>query len=258
MPSDAVRITPNGEVLSFNETYHTYKLGKTRCTSVTKFVDRFFEPFDSAKISMETAKRRGVTQKEILNEWEEIRTRGTHIHETCEDIMNGRESFRFSPSSDLEKKLFACAKATSQKVKDKLETFTSEMAMADSMYNIAGTTDLVGKLKTPKASGETHILLDWKTNGKLYWDAFGGKTGFGPCKAVPDANLWHYALQVSTYEDILKRNDYFPPDTKFVRVVVHFKYDPLEKTVSSVFYEMPDMLETVEAMLRSDLWREGR
>lgn len=254
MPSDTVKITPNGETLSFNETYHTYRLGKVLCTSVTKFVDRFFEPFDAARISKETAERRGVTQQEILNEWQEIRVRGTHIHETCEDVIKGRDGFRFSPSTDLESKFFECAKTTAAKVKDRMESFVPEMAMADGMYNLAGTTDLVGKLKNPKASGETHIILDWKTNGKLSWDSFGGKMGRGPCANVPDSNLWHYALQVSTYEYILKNNDYVPPDTKFVRVIVHFRYDPIEKKVSSKFYEMPDMAETVDKMLKSDIW----
>ena len=254
MPSDTVKITPSGETLTFNETYHSYRLGKTLCTSVTKFVDRFFAPFDAARISKETAERRGVSQQEILNEWQEIRVRGTHIHETCEDVMKERPGFRFSPSTELEEKFFECAKDTAKKVKDKLETFVPEMAMADEMYNLAGTTDLVGKLKTPKSSGETHLILDWKTNGKLSWDAFGGKTGIGPCANVPDANLWHYALQTSSYEYILKHNDYVPPDTKFVRVIVHFKYDPIEKTVGAKYYDMPDMLAFIEKMLRSDIW----
>lgn len=128
--------------------------------------------------------------------------------------------------------------------------------MADVMYNLAGTTDLVGVFKNPQEDGSTHLILDWKTNSKLSQEAFGGKTGFGPCANIPDANWWHYALQLASYEDILKRNGYVEPDTKFKRVLVHFWMNPIDKVVKPKYYLTPDLHECVEAMLRSDLWRK--
>lgn len=255
MPSDTVITTPNGETLVFNESFHSYKLSGKLCTSVTKFVDKFFPPFDAERVSKETAERRGCTQKEILDEWKYIRVRGTYIHETCEDVLNEREKFRFNPDGDTEKAFFECAKDTAAKVKSRLKTYTSELAMADSMYNLAGTTDLVGVLNNPQPDGSTHLLLDWKTNGKLSQNAFGGRTGLGPCSNIPDANWWHYALQLSSYEDILKRNGYVDPDTKFKRVLVHFWQNPIDKIVKAKYYETPDLHDCVEAMLRSDIWK---
>ena len=256
MPSDTVMTTPNGETLVFNERFHSYKLSGKLCTSVTKFVDKFFPAFDSERVSKETAERRGCTQKEILDEWSYIRVRGTHIHETCEDILNERAEFRFKPDGETEQAFFDCAKATAAKVKEKLKSYQSEMAMADVMYNLAGTTDLVGVFKNPQEDGSTHLILDWKTNSKLSQEAFGGKTGFGPCANIPDANWWHYALQLASYEDILKRNGYVESDTKFKRVLVHFWMNPIDKVVKPKYYLTPDLHECVEAMLRSDLWRK--
>ncbi len=257
MPSDTVMTTPNGETLVFNEHFHSYKLGGKLCTSVTKFVDRFFEPFDSERISKETAERRGVTQQVILDEWKAIRVRGTHIHETCEDVLNERAEFRFSPDTDMERAFFKCAKETAEKVKSRLSSYKSEMAMADVMYNIAGTTDLVGKLKSPQEDGSTHLILDWKTNGKLSKEGFGGKMGFGPCANIPDANWWHYALQLASYEDILKRNGYVDANTKFKRILVHFLYNPIDGVVVPKYYETPDLHEIVGLMFRAtDIWRK--
>lgn len=248
MPSDTVIITPNGEKLVFNESFHSYKLGGRLCTSVTKFVSQFFEPFDQKKISYELAVKRGCSQNEILNEWEYIRNRGTAIHETCEDVLKGRPEFRFSPSTDLEKKLFECAKTAAKGVFEKLSEFSPEFCIADSMHNLAGTTDLVGTLKSPTKTGCTHLLLDWKTNTSLSQFGFKGQTGFGPCSHIPDSNWWHYALQLSMYEYILKQNGYYPEDTKFKRCIVHFRVDYDE--ASAVYYDMPDLTDTVVGMLR--------
>lgn len=49
-------------------------------------------------------------------------------------------------------------------------------------------------------------LLDWKRCKKIYTSAFGGKKGRGPCKDVPDCNLYAYYLQINTYQFMLEQN----------------------------------------------------
>lgn len=49
-------------------------------------------------------------------------------------------------------------------------------------------------------------LLDWKRCKKIYTSAFGGKKGRGPCKDVPDCNLYAYYLQINTYRFMLEHN----------------------------------------------------
>jgi len=49
-------------------------------------------------------------------------------------------------------------------------------------------------------------LLDWKRCKKIYTSAFGGKKGRGPCRDVPDCNLYHYYLQINTYWFMLEQS----------------------------------------------------
>lgn len=74
--------------------------------SVTQFINRFFEPFDSETISKRYAEKHGLNQQDVLNEWkrkaEISATAGTIIHSHMENLKRGKIlNFDYSTADKL-------------------------------------------------------------------------------------------------------------------------------------------------------------
>ena len=73
MPGTSTAKNPNGVEITFTESTHKYESvvdgREIEYISGTTFIHRFFPKFDEEKISFFVAKKKGVSQKEILDEW---------------------------------------------------------------------------------------------------------------------------------------------------------------------------------------------
>ena len=167
-------------------------------TSVTTFIDQFFEGFDSEKIAtnlVETHPRYADrTVESLIAEWAATGEHGTQVHDEIDNwIKNGIEP--------IETKAINGKKwLQNYKLKSDIDVF-SEVIVYSTELNIAGTVDI---LALDKSTG-LYELIDWKTSKRINTSSYGNKTGTSSVtQDVPDCNFYHYALQLSLYRYLLE------------------------------------------------------
>ena len=167
-------------------------------TSVTTFIDQFFEGFDSEKIAtnlVETHPRYADrTVESLIAEWAATGEHGTLVHDEIENwIKNGIEPIET-------KAINGKNWLQNYKLKSDIDVL-SEVILYSTELNIAGTVDI---LALDKATG-LYELIDWKTSKRIDTSSYGNKTGTSSVtQDVPDCNFYHYALQLSLYRYLLE------------------------------------------------------
>lgn len=205
---------------TFHEDSHTYtyvdKNGeeKTIGISTTQFIHSFSEPFDEDKMSKIIARRDGLTQQEVLDQWyfnKELACEyGTlaHLYLEClwmnypflYDKNKIVEKFGYDPVTPK----FEAIKPALQKFyntfKERLEIIGAEVVIASEDYDIGGSIDLLAYSKKLKAL----IIIDNKSNKEIKKEGYKGKTMKTPLNHLQDSNYWHYSLQGAIYKRILE------------------------------------------------------
>ena len=167
-------------------------------TSVTTFIDQFFEGFDSEKIAtnlVETHPRYADrTVESLIGEWAATGEHGTQVHDEIDNwIKNGIEPIET-------KAINGKNWLQNYKLKSDIDVF-SEVIVYSTELNIAGTVDI---LALDKSTG-LYELIDWKTSKRINTSSYGNKTGTSSVtQDVPDCNFYHYALQLSLYRYLLE------------------------------------------------------
>ena len=180
-------------MVTFKERTHQYfNDNGEEYYSVTKFLHCFEAPFDKYGISLNVARKEGVTQEEILKRWKEKSIAaceyGTAIHAKMEDyIKTGRreegyeglyQSFDDALGRDIK-----YAKAVH-----------SEHILWNDQAKIAGTADLIVDLQDNE-----FLVADFKTNGKFdFFSAYGNRMK-DPVAHLSSCNYTIYSLQLSVY-----------------------------------------------------------
>ena len=167
-------------------------------TSVTTFVENFFQGFDSIKIANKLinnyAKYSNYTVESLLEEWEETAKYGTYVHEEIENWI------RHETKPKEIKSINGINWLKNYKMKSNFEIYP-EMIIYSKKLKIAGTIDVLALDKNTKQ----YDLIDWKTSKKIEMSAYGGKVGTkAATNNIPDCNYYHYALQLSLYRYILE------------------------------------------------------
>ena len=206
-------------------------------TSVTTFVNSFFEPFDEVKVSNHLVnnvpKYFGETPESLIEKWNLARKHGTDVHLEIENwIKDGA-----SPKD--QKSIFAKKWIEVYVARPNIETF-SEVIVYSKELCIAGTMDV---LMVNKDSGE-HVIIDWKTSRRIEKKSFKGKKGIKKeTSNIEDCNYNHYALQLSLYRYILE--EFY--DIKVSRqLIAHLKDDGLES--HSTPYMKKEILNMLDSM----------
>lgn len=205
-------------------------------TSVTTFVNSFFEPFDEVKVSNHLVnnvpKYFGETPELLIQKWNLARKYGTDVHLEIENwIKDG-----IAPKD--QKSIVAKEWIGGYITRSNIETF-SEVIVYSKELCIAGTIDV---LMANKKSNE-HVLIDWKTSKRIDKNSFQGKKGIKKETAnIEDCNYNHYALQLSLYRYILE--EYY--DINVARqLVAHLKDDGVYS------HSMPYMRKQIIRMIES-------
>jgi hypothetical protein len=186
---------------------HGYSINNKSLISATTLVSRLKPDFDKDGISKRVAQRDGVSQEEILRQWEKKgeqgRDRGTRLHTYIEDLMIEkidpitRAINERLPSMNAFDK--AWEKMTS-KLKAKL--LHQEIVVGDEQYCTAGRVDAIFEIEV-KQMKSTHIF-DWKT-GKFRIDNQYEKL-LPPFDDVDICELNAYSIQLSLYRLIIEKN----------------------------------------------------
>lgn len=195
----------------FNEEFHTYSYLDPSTMkpvqtfkSVTGFLSQFKKEFDSEFIARQVAKKRGVHQSLVLNEWKQISDTalnlGTRVHKWIEDFYNG-----LNPELPLNDEIFLERVLKFKEIHENtLHKFTpihQEFRVFSRKWGIAGTLDALFRLNTNNYVG------DWKTNKKFTTDQ--DSEGRRQKLLYPFDDMWDnslngYSIQLSLYRLILQ------------------------------------------------------
>ena len=203
-------------------------------TSVTTFVDQFFEKFDAEKIANKLVnthhKYLGRTVESLLEDWEKARQHGTNVHQEIEDLIK-------KDVQPTEAQSIAGVRwIKDYKKMDNIELF-SEVIVYSLELGIAGTIDLLALNK----STNQYEIVDWKTSKKISKESFNRKVGIkSATRNIMDCNYYHYALQLSLYRYILE--EYYDLEIQN-QIIIQLKSGNVNK------YELPYMKNNITEML---------
>lgn len=184
--------------LEFDEGKHLYTVNGDKInSSVSKIIKNFVKPFDSKNISLGVARKRGISQEEVLKEWEqagkEACDKGTRVHLFGELYPFDRS---LKPSDKYEE---AIVKFWND-LPDHIVPVVMELRMYHKDYLFAGTGDI---LLYNKITGH-YIIGDYKTNKDLFKN-FKGQKMLSLFDDLLDMPLNHYQLQLSFYQILFEQ-----------------------------------------------------
>lgn len=228
--------------IKFYQSGHKYEINtdsKTKYTSVTTWNHNHFPKFDADAVIRNIMKGKnwgpenkywGLTPQQIKASWKNNGTiasqSGTFLHDQIEKFMNNDGL----SSSYTHTELLADYKKKVMKegivewnyfiefIKDncELKPYRTEWMIYDEDVKIAGSIDMVYE----NLDG-TLSIYDWKRSKDITkinnWNTFATNPIINH---MPDANFWHYALQLNTYKAILERK-YGKKVTKLCLVRLH-------------------------------------
>lgn len=184
--------------LEFNEEQHKYSIKGNRIkVSVSGIIKNFVKPFDSKGISKRVAQRRGVSQKQVLKEWDTEKTKA---------CKKGTEVHLFGELYPFNKKLKPRNKFEESIVKfwsdlpSTIIPVVMELQMYHKDYMYAGTADIL----LYNTVSKTFIIGDYKTNKDLFKN-YKGKKMIGLFSNLLDNPYNKYQLQLSFYQILFEQ-----------------------------------------------------
>jgi ATP-dependent exoDNAse (exonuclease V) beta subunit len=214
--------------LDFNEEKHVYFVdGKPLKASVSKLIKQFYKPFPTKQKAKEIAlscknngvlnKYSGMSEQEILDQWEEINleatTRGTRVHEFGEFYPFNRSLKPRCKQEEAIKKFW-------DNMPDHIVPVTMELRMYHFEKMFAGTADII-LFDTKKGS---YIIADYKTNKDLFKN-FRQKKLLKPFENLLDNPFNHYQLQLSYYQILLEQTGLQVSDRIIVYLTMEGEYE---------------------------------
>ncbi len=197
-----MKYSKDGQVV-FNSDTHTYYKGEKRLLGVTSFISRYHEKFDAPVEAVKYAKKHGLDPVALLAEWEakglQSRTEGTATHLVLERYCETR-SFDNLLTDVITPKQLVAAKFINDYFRTKKLT---PVAWEYIVYgeNLATQIDLIAK-----SEKGFYYAFDYKTSKEVSKNGY-GKRMFKPYHELPDANYFHYSIQVSIGKQLCRDYD---------------------------------------------------
>jgi ATP-dependent exoDNAse (exonuclease V) beta subunit len=246
---------PRDPYIEFDEGPHIYTVhGKGGYTSVTTWIHSHFSHFDAdaiidkmirnGKTKDPTNKYYGMTKDEIKTIWSKNGAQasgsGTELHYDVECFYNQVPV----TNNSIEYQFFQRFVADFPDLKP----YRTEWMVYYEEYLLSGSIDML--FENPDG---TLQIYDWKRSKEIKYDDY-GKHAKTPCiRHIPDANFWHYSIQLNLYKTILEHK-YGKTVTALYLVIIHpdnpsKTYDRLK--VDFMDKEIADLLEYRKAQLEA-------
>lgn len=232
-------------MFKFDEKNHKYTYGERELTSVTTFIKKHFPEFDTKKISKLVAKARRnkgeknnkgkpITAWDVRKEWklsgEKASSAGSLTHYEIEEYIRGNIDDCvcdvFTPKAKQAIKWLYKSPLTNS-------SMVAEKKIYDLELGLAGTIDLL----CVREGSVT--LVDWKTNKAISKKSKARGSDAKGFAGLPNANYYHYQLQLTLYAYLLERKGYKIDEL----LLVHLLDDGV------VVYEMDYNKKIIEEML---------
>lgn len=195
----------------FEEESHSYHYNWVKYDSVTSYIKRFKEEFNTNYWSKKKAQERGVDVSEILKEWKDkgdsANALGSDVHKWIEDFWTGNPR-DLNPDDDigLVDRVNKFMDLYEKRLKN-LVPLTSELKIFSKRWRLAGTIDQPFLMWDEKQQKVLVLIGDWKTNKEFRHDEH--PKGRYQRMLHPFSHLWanhlnEYSVQVSLYRLILE------------------------------------------------------
>jgi hypothetical protein len=202
---------PRDNLIQFDEPTHVYTVkGSSKgIVSCTKFLHEFFPHFDAAAIIRKMmsspkwpqSKYYGMTAAQIKKQWDDngaaASGAGTAMHLAIEQFLHGHPEL-IEPEV-LETPEWRYFTNFWNEAKGDLVPYRSEWEVWSEEHKLAGSIDMIFYRK----SDDSYVIYDWKRSKEIKMENNFGN-GFGPVAHLPDANYWHYTLQLNVYRWFLE------------------------------------------------------
>jgi ATP-dependent exoDNAse (exonuclease V) beta subunit len=191
-----MKYSKDGKVC-FDPLKHTYFNGDKKLTGVTSFISKYKQPFDADDVAEKYAKKNNLVKEDVLKLWKEESERskihGSACHKVIEDYIITGDIIKqnISPKENVAEKFINDFFKTQRLIPVEVESIVYN-------ENLASQIDCIVKNKFNQ-----YFIIDWKSNKKITKFSFGKKM-LHPFDMLPDANYYHYSLQLSIYKELCK------------------------------------------------------
>lgn len=279
--------------VSFRPDTHTYivaysnsdKLPPEFNLSVSSWYKLYFPPFNEDQVIKKMrqgknwitkAKAKGYLQmndEQIKNKWkvnrDTAKRQGTFYHLLLENHCNG--NFDLTKYSHL-----APIRQYIQWRREYFDLYFEEFRTEMRFYSspdlrIVGTPDLIAIRKNhppPEYTGGvlTLSIFDWKFVHELKREN-PYENGFGPCKSLPNANMFHFFVQLNSYawelvtfygEWEYKGKHYTKVEVEFLKIVVFHDFNEGDKYIMVDALKIPHIIDAMIEERRIQLAQQIR
>ena len=220
---------------NFEESTHSYYYnGKKVRYSVTQFIQRFHEKFDSEEISFNYAEKHGLNQQDVLDEWEKTgkisSIAGTIIHSYLENAKRGK-TFEIDYSEAIKENIYEEVKQRVEILLPQAKAFHEETLnrlFPIQLEYTVGIEDIIAgniDMLCWNQKAQEFQIWDYKNLKKFTTTNHFGKTCKGVFQNIPDSHLVKYSIQLNMYKAILQRVLSIPIGKCYL---VHFNYEEPE------------------------------
>ncbi|MFT4282915.1 MAG: PD-(D/E)XK nuclease family protein [Candidatus Woesearchaeota archaeon] len=175
--------------LVFNKKEHKYFVNEEEYISVTTLISKYFV-FDEKKAAEFVAAKNLVTPKDVLDDWEKIRDKGSYIHNLADKYAKG-ENLEDSELDEI-------GGVIDFFEGEEFDLVASEIIVFSKKHKVAGTVDLI------LTKNNKLFIADYKTNKKpVLKDDYFDKA-LEPFDEFGNNKFHIYSMQLSMYSVILK------------------------------------------------------
>ena len=241
--------------IDFHEEEHFYTLNDYRFgISATSLIETYAQEFDSDGISQMVANKRGISQKEVLDEWKKENEfsciKGSCIHLKAQSLWMGTDyEIDYNTIDDtidkdrLKKEYDIMSKQATDfynDYKDMYDMIQDEFIVWSKEFDIAGSIDGIMYNKNTQQC----CILDFKSNKDLQFKSKYRKKMKVPLHELDDVNGQHYYIQLSIYKYLIEKYTNIKVDELFI---VYFNIN----TDSYEIIEIPYLKNEVEEILEN-------
>lgn len=176
--------------------------------SVTTWLKQFQQEFQSDYWSKKKAKEKGISQEEMLTEWDDKRvygaTRGTYVHQAALDMSNNRYfKYRIPEEIVRLKKEEEFLVETNLLIAQLEEFFKAANIAVVKNELIVGNDEIAGQVDLLAMREDKYYIIDYKTDLQIEFS-----TRFGnlkkPFQDMPSTNFSKYTAQLNLYRELLE------------------------------------------------------
>ena len=241
--------------IDFHEEEHFYTLNDYRFgISATSLIETYAQEFDSDGISQMVANKRGISQKEVLDEWKKENEfsciKGSCIHLKAQSLWMGTDyEIDYNTIDDtidkdrLKKEYDIMSKQATDfynDYKDMYDMIQDEFIVWSKEFDIAGSIDGIMYNKNTQQC----CILDFKSNKDLQFKSKYRKKMKVPLHELDDVNGQHYYIQLSIYKFLIEKYTNIKVDELFI-VYFNINADSYE------IIEIPYLKKEVEEILEN-------